>query len=47
MYNFVNAFRRWQRNQATIQELSRLDDRTLNDIGVVRADITSIVRRHK
>ena len=46
MYNFVNAFRRWQRTQATIRELSRLDDRTLRDIGVNRADITNVVRRH-
>jgi len=34
---------RWQQRRKAIQELSRLDDRMLRDIGVRRADIPFVV----
>lgn len=39
---FVRAVRRWQTNRA-INELSRLDDRQLEDIGISRNDIPKVV----
>jgi uncharacterized protein YjiS (DUF1127 family) len=39
---FLSAVRRWQSNRA-IEELSRLDDRQLEDIGMSRNDIPRVV----
>jgi uncharacterized protein YjiS (DUF1127 family) len=39
---FVRAVRRWQTNRA-INELTRLDDRQLEDIGISRNDIPRVV----
>lgn len=39
---FLRAVRRWQSNRA-IDELSRLDDRQLEDIGISRNDIPRVV----
>lgn len=39
----ARAIRRWQRRRAAIRELESLSDRTLNDIGVVRGQIRSLV----
>jgi uncharacterized protein YjiS (DUF1127 family) len=39
---FVRAVRRWQTNRA-VNELSRLDDRQLEDIGISRNDIPRVV----
>lgn len=39
---FLRAVRRWQSNRA-INELSRLDDRQLEDIGISRNDIPRVV----
>ena len=39
---FLRAIRRWQRNRA-INELSRLDNRQLEDIGISRNDIPRVV----
>jgi len=39
---FLRAVRSWQRNRA-INELSRLDNRQLEDIGISRSDIPRIV----
>lgn len=39
---FLRAIQRWQRNRA-IGELSRLDERQLDDIGISRNDIPRVV----
>ncbi len=35
----------WRRYREAVRELSQLSDRELNDIGIRRGDIESIVRR--
>ena len=37
------AFSTWNRRRSAIQELSALSDRQLADIGLLRADIPSVV----
>jgi len=39
----VLAYRSWSENRATVQELQRLDDRMLADIGVTRDQISALV----
>jgi uncharacterized protein YjiS (DUF1127 family) len=39
------AVRRWLIQRRTVNELSRLDDRVLADIGIVRSEIPSLVAR--
>ena len=39
---FLRSVRRWQTNRA-IAELSRLDDRQLEDVGISRNDIPKVV----
>lgn len=39
----VLRFRAWSENRATVQELQRLDDRMLADIGVTRDQINTLV----
>jgi uncharacterized protein YjiS (DUF1127 family) len=41
----VQAFRGWLRRRRTFEELTRLDDRLLADIGVTRSDIAGIASR--
>ena len=43
MKNPFQTIRQWQRSNATAKMLSRLDDRMLSDIGIVRADISKSV----
>jgi uncharacterized protein YjiS (DUF1127 family) len=38
-HDALDALRRWARSRAAAKELSALDSRTLNDIGMVRGDI--------
>lgn len=46
LWGFVaKQIRRWQAYRRTVLELSLLDDRTLADINVSRADITRVARR--
>ncbi len=40
----LGAFHRGLAYRQTVRALSRLDDRTLNDIGILRADITHVAR---
>jgi len=40
--HLIRAFRAWRRYEASLRELSRLGDRELADIGVVRSDIPRI-----
>ncbi|MCH7944007.1 MAG: DUF1127 domain-containing protein [Proteobacteria bacterium] len=44
MKNIFTSIRQWQRRNETVKVLSRLDDRMLSDIGVVRGNINQIVR---
>ena len=44
MFSF---FASWQRNRRVIDTLSRLSDRELQDVGIGRGDIGSVVRRGK
>ncbi len=41
--NTVYAIRAWRQRSAAIAELSRLDDRLLNDIGIDRNEIRAVV----
>ena len=43
--NLVRSFNNWRRYRTTVNELSRLTTRELNDLGVNRAEIASIARR--
>jgi uncharacterized protein YjiS (DUF1127 family) len=36
---FLAAFRRWRTRRATVLALADLDDRTLDDVGLVRGRI--------
>ena len=45
MNNVFKSISKWHRRNKTIAELSRLDDRALNDIGMVRGNIASTVRK--
>ena len=40
------ALRRWDERQQTIEQLERLDDRCLSDIGIVRGEIESFASGH-
>jgi uncharacterized protein YjiS (DUF1127 family) len=39
LQHLQSAYRGWRRRQAAYEELSALDDRSLADIGITRADI--------
>jgi uncharacterized protein YjiS (DUF1127 family) len=40
------TFRKWSAYQQTVRELSSLDNRQLNDLGISRTDINRIARDH-
>lgn len=40
------TFRKWGAYQQTVRELSSLDNRQLNDLGISRSDINRIARDH-
>jgi uncharacterized protein YjiS (DUF1127 family) len=40
------TFRKWSAYQQTVRELSSLDNRQLNDLGISRADINRVARDH-
>lgn len=42
--NIGQNFRKWQRYRRTFNELSRLSNRELDDLGISRADIPRIAR---
>ncbi|SLN41427.1 hypothetical protein PEL8287_02069 [Roseovarius litorisediminis] len=42
---FVGAFAAWNDARATRKALSQLSDRELDDIGLCRSDIDSVVRQ--
>lgn len=43
--NFVRSYNNWRRYRETCNELSRLSQRELADLGISRADIPSIARQ--
>jgi len=43
---FKETFRKWAAYQQTVRELSQLDNRQLNDLGINRSDIQRIARDH-
>lgn len=40
------TFKKWAAYQQTVRELTSLDNRQLNDLGIARTDITRIARDH-
>jgi uncharacterized protein YjiS (DUF1127 family) len=42
--NLIRNYRNWRRYRETVNELSRLSTRELNDLGITRADIHGIAR---
>ena len=43
--NLIQNYRNWRRYRRTVDELSRLSNRELNDLGINRGDIVSVARR--
>jgi uncharacterized protein YjiS (DUF1127 family) len=43
--NMIRNYRNWRRYRDAVNELSRLTNRELDDIGITRADIPNVVRR--
>ena len=44
MINIFDNFRRWRDQRTARGQLARMDDRMLEDIGIVRGDIDRVVR---
>lgn len=44
---FRTTIRRWKAYNQTVRELSALDTRQLNDLGISRSDIRAIARDHR
>ncbi len=44
MNNVFKSISSWRRRNKTVVQLNRLDDRALNDIGIVRGNIANTVR---
>ena len=43
--NLIRNYRSWRRYRDTVNELSRLTQRELNDLGITRADIPVVAAR--
>jgi len=43
--NLIDNFRNWRRYRETVNELSRLSNRELNDLGISRSDIPYVARK--
>ena len=43
--NLIRNFRNWRRYRQTVNELSRLSNRELTDLGIARGDIPFVARR--
>ena len=43
--NLIRNYRNWRRYRDTVNELSRLSNRELNDLGINRADIAAVANR--
>lgn len=42
--NLIRNYRNWRRYRQTVNELSRLSNRELNDLGIARGDIQFVAR---
>jgi len=42
--NLIRSYKNWRRYNQTVRELSRLDNRELNDLGINRSDIERVAR---
>ncbi|PSJ56757.1 DUF1127 domain-containing protein [Kumtagia ephedrae] len=43
--NIIRNYRNWRRYRDTVNELSRLSNRELADLGISRADITVVAAK--
>lgn len=43
--NLVRSFNNWRRYRETVNELSQLSTRELNDLGISRGDIPYVARQ--
>jgi uncharacterized protein YjiS (DUF1127 family) len=43
--NLIRNYRNWRRYRDTVNELSRLSNRELNDLGIARGDIPYVARK--
>jgi len=43
--NLIRNYRNWRRYRETVNELGRLSNRELSDIGFVRSEIHAVARR--
>jgi uncharacterized protein YjiS (DUF1127 family) len=43
--NLIRNYRNWRRYRDTVNELSRLSTRELNDLGISRGDIHYVARK--
>lgn len=42
--NLIRSYKNWRRYNQTVRELSRLNNRELDDLGISRADIEKVAR---
>ncbi|WP_411505628.1 DUF1127 domain-containing protein [Brucella anthropi] len=45
--NLIRSYNNWRRYRDTVNELSQLSTRELNDLGISRADIPFVARQAK
>ncbi|MBV2142898.1 DUF1127 domain-containing protein [Falsochrobactrum sp. TDYN1] len=45
--NLFRSYNNWRRYRETVNELSQLSTRELNDLGISRADIPHVARQPK
>ncbi len=43
--NLIRNYRNWRRYRDTVNELNRLSNRELNDLGINRGDIPFVARK--
>ena len=43
--SLIRNYRNWRRYRDTVNELSRLSNRELNDLGIARGDINFVARK--
>lgn len=43
--NLKRSFSAWRKYRQTVNELSRMSDRELSDLGIARGDIAYVARR--
>ncbi|MCG7504521.1 DUF1127 domain-containing protein [Mesorhizobium sp. NPDC059054] len=42
--NLIRSYKNWRRYNQTVRELSRLNNRELDDLGISRSDIERVAR---